>query len=71
MSPDQKQPPSKPETSGPQSKRQDLEREIATAAYYIWEKEGRPQGRELDHWLRAEHNVRRLVDSDKTRKPAR
>lgn len=23
---------------------------IKVAAYYIWEKEGRPDGRHLDHW---------------------
>jgi len=37
----------------------------------LWEKEGRPQGHDLDHWLRAEHNIRRLVDAAKTRKPSR
>jgi hypothetical protein len=24
------------------------------AAYFLWESEGRPQGKALDHWLRAE-----------------
>jgi hypothetical protein len=24
------------------------------AAYFLWESEGRPEGRALDHWLRAE-----------------
>ena len=28
--------------------------EIALCARAIWEKEGQPQGRELDHWLQAE-----------------
>jgi len=28
--------------------------EIALAAYWIWEQEGRPQGRNVDHRLRAE-----------------
>ena len=28
--------------------------EIAKRAYSLWEIEGRPSGRELDHWLRAE-----------------
>jgi hypothetical protein len=28
--------------------------EIAVCAYCIWEKEGRPQGRALNHWLQAE-----------------
>ena len=28
--------------------------EIAAAAYYLWEKEGRVHGRDAEHWLRAE-----------------
>jgi hypothetical protein len=24
------------------------------AAYFLWENEGRPHGKDLDHWLRAE-----------------
>ena len=32
--------------------------QIALAAYSIWEQEGRPQGREVDHWLRAENLLR-------------
>lgn len=28
--------------------------EIALAAYSLWVEEGRPQGRHLDHWIRAE-----------------
>jgi hypothetical protein len=71
MSLDQNRSPSKPENPVQPSKWNGLEREIAEAAYYIWEKEGHPHGRELDHWLSAEHNVRRLVDAGKTREPAR
>jgi hypothetical protein len=26
---------------------------IREAAYFIWEREGRPEGRAQDHWLRA------------------
>lgn len=26
---------------------------IREAAYYIWEREGRPEGRALNHWARA------------------
>ena len=26
-------------------------------AYYIWEREGRPDGEQLDHWLRAEREM--------------
>ena len=28
--------------------------DIAVRAYQIWESEGRPEGQELNHWLRAE-----------------
>jgi hypothetical protein len=31
--------------------------EIAMRAYYIWEAEGRPEGRDIDHWLRAESEL--------------
>ena len=27
---------------------------IRERAYQLWEQEGRPEGRDLDHWLRAE-----------------
>ena len=30
------------------------EDEIAVCAYFIWEQEGKPVGRALDHWLQAE-----------------
>jgi len=39
---------------------------VREAAYLIWEKEGCVNGRELDHWLRAEGDVRRLVDVGRT-----
>lgn len=71
MSSDQTQSQSKPEKPGQPSKWNGQEREIAMAAYYIWEKEGRPHGHDLDHWLRAEHNARRLVDADKPRNSSR
>lgn len=28
--------------------------EIAKAAYYLWEQEGRVNGRDVDHWTQAE-----------------
>jgi Protein of unknown function (DUF2934) len=28
--------------------------QIAVCAYFIWEQEGKPIGRALDHWLQAE-----------------
>lgn len=30
------------------------ENEIRAIAYQVWEGEGRPEGRGLDHWLKAE-----------------
>ncbi|MBI4488263.1 MAG: DUF2934 domain-containing protein [Deltaproteobacteria bacterium] len=30
------------------------EEEIRLIAYQIWEEEGRPQGRDVEHWLKAE-----------------
>jgi hypothetical protein len=32
--------------------------EIAACAYSIWEQEGRPEGREVEHWLAAEIQLR-------------
>jgi hypothetical protein len=31
--------------------------QIAVCAYLIWEKEGRPQGREAAHWFQAEKQL--------------
>lgn len=31
--------------------------EIAARAYRIWEQEGRPPGKEVEHWLRAEWEI--------------
>ncbi len=39
------------------------EAQIKETAYYIWEKEGRPGGHAMDHWLRAESEVRTLRDA--------
>ena len=33
------------------------EQAIRERAYRIWEQEGRPHGKHLDHWLRAEAEV--------------
>jgi len=35
----------------------DKRRRISEKAYYNWELEGRPAGREQDHWLKAESEV--------------
>jgi hypothetical protein len=32
---------------------QNTEQATREAAYHLWEREGRPDGRALDHWLRA------------------
>ena len=32
---------------------QNQEHVIREAAYWLWEREGRPEGRALEHWLRA------------------
>jgi hypothetical protein len=31
--------------------------QISEKAYRLWEMEGQPQGRDLDHWVRAEHEI--------------
>ena len=38
------------------------ERRVRERAYEIWEEEGCPEGRELDHWLRAARE--RLADQN-------
>ncbi len=35
------------------------ERLIGTLAYLLWEKAGRPYGRDLEFWYRAEEDFRR------------
>ncbi len=46
-------------------RRRVAERWVKEAAYYIWEKDGQVNGRDLNHWLRAENDVRRLVNVGK------
>lgn len=36
----------------------DLTEEIRHEAYLLWQKDGCPEGRELDHWLAAQEIVR-------------
>ncbi|MBI5801913.1 MAG: DUF2934 domain-containing protein [Verrucomicrobia bacterium] len=38
--------------------------EIALCAMSIWESEGRPQGREVEHWLLAEARLREGCQAD-------
>ncbi len=35
----------------------DRHAEIESRAYSFWEREGRPEGKALEHWLRAESEV--------------
>jgi hypothetical protein len=37
--------------------------QIARAAYQLWELEGRPEGRDVAHWLRAETQLRASADA--------
>ena len=37
---------------------QEFQVEIGSLAYFIWESEGRPHGRDTTHWLEAEKQVR-------------
>jgi hypothetical protein len=30
---------------------------VREAAYFIWEREGRPEGKELDHWDRGRREI--------------
>ena len=33
------------------------EQKIREAAYQLWEKDGKPQGQELEHWFTAENSA--------------
>lgn len=44
------------ENSQPSNAR-DRENEIRERAYAIWEHEGKPEGRQLEHWERAEKQI--------------
>jgi len=41
-----------------------VERSIREKAYFLWEEEGRPEGRALDHWRRASDEMP-FVDEEK------
>jgi hypothetical protein len=48
-------------TNGPNGSKPEF-REVATCAYLIWEQEGRPHGRDVDHWLEAERQLEMTPD---------
>jgi hypothetical protein len=37
--------------------------EIAAAAYALWEREGRPEGRSVEHWMRSRVQLQREIDA--------
>ena len=43
--------------------------EIAAAAYRLWEQEGRPHGRDKEHWQRAIEQLRRVARADRPATP--
>lgn len=43
---------------------------VAERAYGIWEQEGRPEGREIEHWLRAEAEMRATAKAGEAMRPA-
>jgi Protein of unknown function (DUF2934) len=46
--------------------------EISKRAHFFWELEGRPNGRDLDHWLRAEAEFAAYTESaDRASKPVK
>ena len=44
---------------------------IRERAYVIWEREGRPQGRELEHWLQAESELAKVDETPLQSKAAK
>ena len=53
-------PASRTVAGGPAASRgrqDDLHERVQQRAYEMWESEGRPAGREHDHWLRAEREI--------------
>jgi len=48
------------------------EHAVRERAYAIWERDGRPEGKNLDHWFQAEAEIRtRSMQSPKPPAPAR
>src|SRR5690349_13534318 len=45
------------EDRGDQQVRNDRERRVREHAYAIWEREGRPHGRDREHWRQAEAEI--------------
>jgi Protein of unknown function (DUF2934) len=47
----------------------DKEQALRERAYAIWEREGRPDGKDLDHWLRAEAEL--IAATERQASPSR
>ena len=45
--------------AAPRRREDDMYERIQRRAYELWENEGRPNGREHDHWLQAEREIAR------------
>lgn len=52
-------------TNAPQA-REPSHDEIALCAMTIWVEEGRPEGRDLEHWLKAEARLRQALQVEAT-----
>jgi hypothetical protein len=48
-----------------------LRARTAARAYAIWESEGRPHGRDYEHWLRAEREIAAQADRPSQTPPPR
>jgi hypothetical protein len=38
-------------------------------AYGLWESEGRPHGRDVEHWLRSQEEIRRFAETKMAEEP--
>ena len=47
------------------------ENQIASRSYFIWEREGRPDGKALDHWLQAKFELEAEATGTNGGKPKR
>lgn len=45
------------------------EQVIRERAYAIWEEEGRPDGKHLEHWRRAEDEINSTIKADRSKTP--
>ncbi len=48
---------------------QDIAAQVRLRAYQLWELEGRPEGRERIHWIRAEAEIREKIQPSRSASP--